>query len=89
MKASQSGVVATAIHYNLPIVASSVGDLKSSVNPGLTGELVNPREPDKLSSAINKVLSSDTDNASVEIAFNEFRKRKSWEAFAKLLFNLK
>ena len=89
LKASQSGVVATAIHYNLPIVASRVGDLKTSVKPGVTGELVNPGEPVELSSAINKVLSSDTDNASVEIAFNEFRKRKSWEAFAKLLFNLK
>ena len=88
LKASQSGVVATAIHYNLPIVASSVGDLKSSVNRGLTGELVNPGEPVELSSAINKVLSYDTDNASVEIAFNEIRKSKSWEAFAKQLFNL-
>ena len=88
LKASQSGVVATAIHYNLPIVASSVGDLKSSVNPGVTGDLVNPGEPVELSSAINKVLSYDTDNASVEIAFNEIRKSKSWEAFAKQLFNL-
>ena len=39
LSASQSGVVATSIHYNIPIIASNVGDLPSSIETGVTAWL--------------------------------------------------
>jgi glycosyltransferase involved in cell wall biosynthesis len=83
LKASQSGVVATAIHYNVPIIASNVGDLSSSVEEGVTGELVEAGDSGKLGEAINNWFASDHSPSQILVAYDKVRTQKSWEAFAR------
>ena len=55
--ATQSSVVAMATGAGVPIVATSVGGLSEMVHPGVTGELVPPRNPARLAQALVKVVS--------------------------------
>jgi len=84
LQASQSGVVATALHYNKSIIASDVGDLAGSIKDGITGKLVTPGDSDMLGRAINDWLS--VEHTSVEKAYDTFREEKSWSAYAKRIF---
>ena len=86
-KASQSGVVSTAIHYNTPIIASKVGDLSNSVINGLTGALVEPNNATQLAQSINNWIQSDQDSNTLKKEYDVIRVEKSWKAFAKKLFN--
>ena len=88
LKASQSGVVATSIHYNLPIIASRVGDLSKSVKAGVTGELVEPGNHQELAGAINSWASSNKSEEDVIEAYDVVRQEKSWESFVEKLLNL-
>jgi glycosyltransferase involved in cell wall biosynthesis len=53
---SGSGIAARAIAARRPVVASAVGGLRESVEPGITGELVPPGEAEALSRAVRTVL---------------------------------
>ncbi len=87
IKASQSGVVATAIHYNTPIIASNVGDLKNSIVEGVTGALVEPNNSVQLASSINSWTQSNHNEEKVETEYDRIRTAKSWRTFAENLFN--
>lgn len=54
--ATQSGVVALATGFGVPVIATTVGGLPEMVVPGVTGELVPPRDPCALANAITKLL---------------------------------
>ena len=86
-QASQSGVVATAIHYNTPIIASNVGDLKNSITEGKTGTLVEPNKPSLLAEEIQNWLEQDKNISQVQIEYDKIREAKSWDAFASQLFS--
>ncbi|HIB77086.1 MAG TPA: glycosyltransferase [Flavobacteriales bacterium] len=85
LNASQSGVTATAIHYNLPIIASNVGDLPSSISQNITGLLVSPGDSAKLGSAINNWFSSNHKSDSVKNEYTSIKESKSWTSFASQL----
>jgi len=85
LHASQSGVTATAIHYNLPIIASNVGDLPSSISRNITGDLVPPGKSTELSKAINSWFSSNHDLRSVKKEYTSIKNSKSWTSFAAQL----
>ncbi len=89
-QASQSGVMATAVHYNTPIIASGVGDLNNSVIEGRTGHLVEPNNSDSLAKAINNWTQSGKANKPEVICaeYNSVREKRSWKAFTQRLFSL-
>ena len=82
LNASQSGVTATAVHYNLPIVASDVGDLSATITPGVTGELVKPGASNELAMAINGWINANHTPEDLLSAYAAIRKTNSWESFA-------
>ena len=84
-KASQSGVVATALHYNTPIIASRVGDLENSVIEGKTGKLVHPQRAEELGDAINDWFSNPQSKDSVSKEYRAIKDEKSWSKFADQL----
>ena len=86
-KASQSGVVATAIHYNTPIVASNVGDLENSIVDGSTGYLVKPNNKQELANTINNWFKRDADSKIIKTEYEKIRLKKSWKAFTGNLFS--
>jgi glycosyltransferase involved in cell wall biosynthesis len=57
--ATQSGVIALAAGFGIPVVATSVGGLPEMVVPGKTGELVPPKNPRALAEAIARVVAPD------------------------------
>jgi alpha-maltose-1-phosphate synthase len=54
--ASQSGVISTAYGFRKPVVVTDVGSLAESVDDGVTGLIVPPRDPQALADAIIKLL---------------------------------
>lgn len=83
---TQSGVTATAIHFDLPIVSTNVGGLSEYVNDGFTGFLVEPENHHELTIAIKKAADYiDNENFLSEI--NSFKKKLSWELFSSELNN--
>jgi glycosyltransferase involved in cell wall biosynthesis len=85
LNASQSGVTATAVHYNLPIIASDVGDLSSTITPGVTGDLVSPGASKELAKAINGWINTEHKAEDLITAYEAIRNTNSWEAFAEKL----
>lgn len=78
--ASQSGVTALALHHNLRVVASDVGDLASSIVPELTGRLVPPNDANALSKAMTEPWLAQPQD--VQDAFKQVKQRLSWPSFA-------
>lgn len=83
LSASQSGVTATAIQYNLPIVASNVGDLSNSITEGETGALVEAGDSHALAEAIDMWFLEK--HPELCESYAKLKATKSWEAFAKKL----
>jgi glycosyltransferase involved in cell wall biosynthesis len=54
--ASQSGVIALAASFGRPVIATRVGAISEQIQDGKTGLLVQPRDADVLSSAIDRLL---------------------------------
>jgi glycosyltransferase involved in cell wall biosynthesis len=55
-EATQSGVVATALAFGKPVVATNVGGLPEMIAPSGAGRLVPPRSPEALAEAIGDLL---------------------------------
>ena len=85
LNASQSGVTATAIHYNIPIIASNVGDLPSTITPGVTGELVTPGSSKDLAEAINSWINAEHKPEDIQSSYDAIRNSNSWDVFAEKL----
>ena len=83
LSASQSGVTATAIQYDLPIVASNVGDLSNSITNGETGALVEPGDSKALGEAIDVWFREE--HPGLGEAYAHLKASKSWEEFARQL----
>jgi glycosyltransferase involved in cell wall biosynthesis len=58
--ATQSGVVALAAGFGIPVVATSVGGLPEMVKAGKTGEIVPPKNSRALAHAIAHVVVPNT-----------------------------
>ena len=84
LSASQSGVTATAIQFDLPIVASNVGDLSNSITNGKTGVLVAPDDSKALGEAIEAWFSEE--HTGIGEAYAKLKASKSWGEFARQLF---
>ena len=56
IEASQSGVLMIAMAFGLPVIATDVGEISSTVESTGMGLIVPPRDKDSLASAVIKVL---------------------------------
>ena len=85
-EASQSGVTALALHHEVKVVASDVGDLRKTVVPELTGRLVHPNSPEDLALAMSQPWTAQY--VDVQGAFAKVKARLSWSAWADQLMQL-
>jgi glycosyltransferase involved in cell wall biosynthesis len=76
---SGSGIAARAIAARRPMVAAAVGGLVETVQPGSTGELFAPGNPDALAAAVARVL--DRGVAFYEPGLAAAAKDASWPAY--------
>jgi glycosyltransferase involved in cell wall biosynthesis len=88
-EASQSGVLLTALTLGKPVIATNVGGLSEVVQAVQGGYIVNPNDPDLLSTMINKASSlseHDLFEWGKKIR-GETLKKYSWENIAELTLN--
>lgn len=84
IEASQSGSVAVALGFGMPVVATSVGGLSEQVIEGQTGFLAKGTTPKSIAAALDKLISNPAvyNRCSVN-ALQDARSRFSWETVAK------
>lgn len=87
--ASQSGVVAAAATYGLPVIATDTGGLSEQIVSGVTGILVPPGSVDALVIAIKDLLLNPHKASQLGQALKErYPKDHSWAAAAEGLLNI-
>jgi glycosyltransferase involved in cell wall biosynthesis len=84
--ATASGVLALAQSLARPVVATAVGGLAEAVEPGLTGLLVPPGDPDALARALEVMLADPEAAAAMGARGHEAATgARSWDAVAARL----
>lgn len=83
-EASQSGIVQLAYHFGKPVIASDAGGLPEAIEDGHTGYVAPANDPDGLANAILKFY-ENRETISFEENINKLKKRRSWEALAKII----
>lgn len=87
--ASQSGVVATAAAYGIPVIATHTGGLPEQVVSGTTGILVAPGAVDALADAIIDLLRNPQKAVRMGQALKQnYSKDHSWETAAQELLKV-
>ncbi len=87
--ASQSGVLAIAAGFGLPVVATRTGGLPGQVRHGETGLLVEPASADALAAGIERLLAQPAWAAGLGAALRaDFTDRQSWDAAAEAVLEL-
>jgi alpha-maltose-1-phosphate synthase len=82
-EATQSGIVALAIQYGRPVVATDVGSIGEVVRNGFNGLLVPPRDADMLAEAIESlIMDQDLAKKMGRNAKELARTDVSWDAIA-------
>ena len=79
--ATQSGVTAVASHFELPVIVTDTGNLKETVAPWQTGEVIEKADPALLAQAIDRFFSKEN---SVDYRKNiqNFNHTFTWEHLA-------
>ncbi len=75
--ATQSGVIATALSYKTPVIATDVGGLGEYIEDGVTGLLVPPDNPPALAAAVIRFYSEKLE-AGMRDAIDRYQKDYSW-----------
>ncbi|WP_306643887.1 glycosyltransferase [Sanyastnella coralliicola] len=83
--ATQSGVTATALHFNKAIVASNVGGLSEYIDHESTGMLVPPLDETALSEAILRWFHGSDSALAREESIQKKKDQFSWKRFAQLI----
>ncbi len=78
--ATQSGITAVAYHFGVPVVATDVGGLGSTVEQGKTGILLPHGTADAVAEGIRQLFTLDQQTLRDNIA--ALRERLSWHRFA-------
>jgi glycosyltransferase involved in cell wall biosynthesis len=84
--ASQSGVLAIAAGYGLPVVATRAGGLAEQIRSGETGLLVSPGSVDELADAVETLLADPDLAGRLGTALRrDFELHRSWEGIAETI----
>ena len=78
-----SGVIATACAYQLPIVSSNIGGFHEVIRDGVTGLLVPPGDDERLADAIVRVLTDSELKARLERGLQAEAESTSWQSIAE------
>ena len=81
--ATQSGVVRTAHHFGLPVIATNVGGLAADIQDG--GVLVPPEDPVALARAIAKYF-ADNQKPGLQENVRRLQRESGWASFVEALF---
>lgn len=84
--ATQSGVVQTALHFDLPSIVTEVGGLPEMIVPNESGFVVPPENPERLATAINTFFEGDTSTRMIQ-ATKALKSESSWEHFVSGFLN--
>ncbi len=85
--ASQSGVLAIAANFALPVVATRVGGIPEQIKDGETGLLVPPGSVDELSGAVRRLLDDPEEARRLGLNLRkDFLQNKSWSATAQKIY---
>ena len=79
--ATQSGVVAVAFHFDLPVLVTDRGNLKDIIEPYDTGLVVNEPDENMLALAINKYFDEAQENRFIE-NIKHFKQKFTWDHMA-------
>ncbi len=82
--ATQSGVIANAYSFGVPVLATDVGGLKEYIEPGETGYLVAPEDPEAIATAVIEHFKSNALDR-MQMHISNYRKRFSWKKLAELI----
>lgn len=82
--ATQSGVTAAALHFNIPIIASNVGGLSEYIEQGKSGMLVERyTEPIAFQRVIEGWFRENKPRTEVSATIAEIKEKLSWPRFAE------
>ena len=84
--ATGSGVVAMAVHYGKPVLASRVGGLEDVVLDGQTGYLVEPGSAQALAGRIDRITSEEL--AAMRLPIERLKARMTWDGLVVALLDL-
>ncbi len=82
--ATQSGVIATAYSFQMPVIASDVGGLSEYVSAGDTGLLVPPNDPEALAASLIRYFEEDL-HARMSARIPSYIEKFSWPKLAALI----
>jgi len=83
--ATQSGISAIACHFELPLVVTDVGGLKSTVGERGTGIVVPQAAPGDIREAIERFFADPALRAHMQEAIRREKERLSWPVFCEAL----
>lgn len=81
--APNSGSIATAFGFALPVVSSDLGGIHEVIDPAETGFLVPPSRPDLLADAVIKILADPVNYQRMREAVRKKAAQHSWAAVAE------
>lgn len=85
--ATQSGIVGISYHFDLPVIATDTGGLKSMIEPYNSGLMIEKSDPNLIKEAIIKYFNSDVNQFIQNI--NKYKKEASWERLANRIKEMK
>ncbi|MBD0403314.1 glycosyltransferase [Flammeovirga sp. EKP202] len=81
--ATQSGVTAVSLHFEVPLIATDVGGLKELIKPGETGEIVAEADVNLLFDGIERFFENDA--AVYQGHIQDLKVEMSWDKFGENL----
>ena len=83
--ATQSGISSISYHFEVPMIVTDTGGLKSAVGDGGTGIVVDAPEPDAVLGGIRKYFSDPAIRESCVLCIRKEKERLSWSRFCSEL----
>jgi glycosyltransferase involved in cell wall biosynthesis len=80
--ATQSGITAIALHFDLPVIATDTGGLRQSIAEVGMGEVIEGFDSDTLSEAIDKYFKDDRIDE-YRLNISKHKEENSWARFAE------
>lgn len=84
--ATQSGIIAIAYHFDLPVIATNVGGLSEMIEPYGAGIMIDRPESSAIAEGIKRFFNFNTDEFIANI--QSYKLKASWKSLAETIINL-